>query len=203
MDVRRLELGGLPAARDCLVAGFMADPLYCWLYPDEVTRPGMVGDVVDLVLGAAVGTGSAWVLDDVVAVAAFTEHGADLIDAGTEASYRQLLEQQIGPRRTAHAFAGMAACAAYEPSGPHDTLHTLAVHGSRQGKGLGTALLKHLLAQCDERGHPVHLDSSNQRNVSFYERLGFTVSGEVEVPGGGPTMRCMVRPPQAPPRSSS
>jgi GNAT superfamily N-acetyltransferase len=194
VSVRRLRQDELSGARDSMVAGFEADPLYRWLYPDDLSRPGMLGDVVDLVLEAALGTGSAWVLDDLLAVAALTEHGVDLIDATTEASYRRLLEQQIGRRRAAEAFAGMSACAAFAPSGAHDTLHTLAVQGSRQGEGLGTALLQSLLAQCDERGHAVHLDSSNVRNVSFYERLGFVGAGQVEVPGGGPVIRTMVRP---------
>lgn len=123
-----------------MVAGCAADPLYRWLYPDEVSRPGMVGDVVDLVLEAAGGTGAAWVLDDMVAVAALSERGVDLIDANNEATYQQLLELQIGQGRAADASAGMAACAAYAPGGAHDTLHTLAVQGSRQGEGLGTAL---------------------------------------------------------------
>lgn len=206
MDVRRLELDELPEARDCMVSGFAADPLYRWLYPEETSRPGMVGDVVDLVLGGAIGTGSAWVLSDpdgIVAVAALTEHGVGLIDEEAQAAYRQLLEHQIGRSRTADAFAGMAACAAHEPREAHDTLHILAVQGSRQGEGLGTILLQPLLARCDQRGHLVHLDSSSERNVRFYNRLRFAVTGEVKVPGGGPVMRTMARPAQAPSSGSS
>lgn len=120
LRVRRPRSDEIAEARDCMVGGFVADPLYRWLHPDEATRPGLIGEVVTPTLQAAAGSGSAWVLDDLVAVAVLTEDGVDLIDARTEASYRQLLERQIGRHRANDAFAGMAACATSVPSGPHD-----------------------------------------------------------------------------------
>ena len=41
--------------------------------------------------------------------------------------------------------------------------------------GLGSALIKHGLRQCDAQGLPAYLESSHPRNVPLYERHGFRV----------------------------
>jgi hypothetical protein len=41
---------------------------------------------------------------------------------------------------------------------------------------------------------PVYLETTNARNLAFYEKLGFEVSAHAPVPKGGPPMWAMVRP---------
>lgn len=41
-----------------------------------------------------------------------------------------------------------------------------------------------MLDRCDRDGLPAYLESSNERNVPFYLRQGFEVTGEIELPGG-------------------
>ena len=60
----------------------------------------------------------------------------------------------------------------------------------RRGMASARALLAPVLARCDEDRLLACLDSSNSRNVPFYERLGFKVTGESE------RMRSMVRAPR-------
>ena len=43
---------------------------------------------------------------------------------------------------------------------------------------------------------PAYLESSKRSNVGYYEKFGFTVTGEIQVAGGGPTLWPMTRPPQ-------
>jgi len=43
---------------------------------------------------------------------------------------------------------------------------------------------------------PAYLESSKERNVTFYSRFGFRVTDEVRMPGGGPTVWLMWRDPQ-------
>jgi hypothetical protein len=52
-----------------------------------------------------------------------------------------------------------------------------------------------MLAVCDDEGLPCLLVSTNPRNLSFYERLGFRVDGEVATPDGAAVMRPMHREP--------
>ena len=58
----------------------------------------------------------------------------------------------------------------------------------------GVQLLKPVLDLCDRHGVAAYLETQNPVNVPFYERRGFVVSNEVEIPGGGPRMWLMRRP---------
>jgi ribosomal protein S18 acetylase RimI-like enzyme len=82
------------------------------------------------------------------------------------------------------------------PHEPHWYLATLGTAVEQQGKGVGSALLRPVLAHCDAEGLPCYLESSKERNVPFYRRHGFDVVQEVPLPGGGPTIWTMWREPQ-------
>ncbi|MFF2081496.1 GNAT family N-acetyltransferase [Kitasatospora sp. NPDC058162] len=75
------------------------------------------------------------------------------------------------------AFAGSVTIRPDEQGGRHLELFYLAPR--LQGRGLGTAVLRHLLAEADAAGEPVRLvvlsGSAAQR---LYERHGFTVVHE-------------------------
>ena len=114
------------------------------------------------------------------------------MDESEADAFSGLIHAQIG-ERAEDVIAGMAATVANRPVEPHFTLHSVAVHRDAQGRGAGAALLAPVLARCDEDGLLACLDSSNIRNIAFYERLGFEVTGETRLPGGTVTMRSMVR----------
>jgi len=74
--------------------------------------------------------------------------------------------------------------------------HLLAIGTlpSEQGKGYGSTLLKAALAELEAEKHygGYYLESSNPRNVSFYERNGFLSLGAARLSGMVVTL--MVRP---------
>ena len=51
-----------------------------------------------------------------------------------------------------------------------------------------------LIERCDTSGVPCGLVSTNPRNISFYERLGFVTIGEVLTPDGDAVLRPVHRP---------
>jgi ribosomal protein S18 acetylase RimI-like enzyme len=77
---------------------------------------------------------------------------------------------------------------------PHFYLHAIGAMQGCQGRGIGSALLKHGVRLCDEAGYPAYLESSNIRNNPLYERFGFEITAEVMLPEDGPTMWLMRRP---------
>lgn len=82
------------------------------------------------------------------------------------------------------------------PAVPHFYLGILGVDPDRQGEGLGEALIASVLETCDRSGFVAHLESSNPRNIGFYERLGFeTVESFRCGSASGPLMTVMTRPP--------
>jgi ribosomal protein S18 acetylase RimI-like enzyme len=82
------------------------------------------------------------------------------------------------------------------PRQPHWYLASLGTAVEQQGKGVGSALMRPVLAHCDAEGLPCYLESSKERNVPFYRRHGFEVVEEVPLPGNGPLLWTMWREPQ-------
>jgi GNAT superfamily N-acetyltransferase len=84
------------------------------------------------------------------------------------------------------------------PTEPHWYLFTLGTAPERQGKGVGTALLRSMLSHVDERGEPAYLESSKERNVPLYSRFGFEVIDVLAPKSGRPAIWRMWREPRVP-----
>jgi ribosomal protein S18 acetylase RimI-like enzyme len=79
---------------------------------------------------------------------------------------------------------------------PHWYLLIVGVDPALQGKGLGSALVKEGLARADDTRCPCYLETSEERNLAFYERLGFVVVGTAPLGKGAPPGWAMRREPQ-------
>jgi ribosomal protein S18 acetylase RimI-like enzyme len=82
------------------------------------------------------------------------------------------------------------------PRTEHWYLEILGTEPRRQGQGLGSALLRPMLALCDRDGIGAYLESSSERSQALYERHGFQVVETFDMPGGGPPIRRMWREPR-------
>ncbi len=84
------------------------------------------------------------------------------------------------------------------PTDRHWYLFTLGTAPERQGKGVGSALLRAALTHVDEEGDPAYLESSKERNISLYARFGFEVIDKVPSKRGSPPIWRMWREPRVP-----
>lgn len=82
------------------------------------------------------------------------------------------------------------------PEEPHWYLATMGSDTSVRGRGFGQALMRSRLDRVDAEHAPAYLESSKPQNIPYYERFGFTVTGEIVIPGGGPTLWPMWRAPR-------
>jgi ribosomal protein S18 acetylase RimI-like enzyme len=78
----------------------------------------------------------------------------------------------------------MKAKAKAKPTADHYYLSVVGVHPDHQSRGLGAKLLGPILQECDQRKIGAYLETSNPRNIPFYERLGFKIRERMAVPGG-------------------
>ncbi len=79
------------------------------------------------------------------------------------------------------------------PVEPHWYLGILGTDPPQQGRGLGSAVLAPILRRCDEQKQIAYLESSKRENIAFYERHGFAVVEEIQIPAG-PVLWSMRRP---------
>ncbi|MEU7565051.1 GNAT family N-acetyltransferase [Streptomyces fradiae] len=137
--------------------------------------------------------GRVWVADEGRAVAVWAVPGQDPSPAFAELG--PLLGELSGDRaavsETAHA-----AMAPYRPKEPGWFLETVATAPEAQGKGLGSAVLAPGIQEAERTGCPAFLETSSAANVRFYERLGFEVTADVQLPDDGPRTWCMRRNPR-------
>lgn len=101
----------------------------------------------------------------------------------------------VAGRNFSRTIRFLAQIEAIHPKEPHWYLATLGTDPSRQGQGIGSALLQPVLRRCDAEGVRAYLESSKERNVPFYRRHGFAVTDEVRL-GGGPPIWTMWRDPR-------
>jgi ribosomal protein S18 acetylase RimI-like enzyme len=80
-------------------------------------------------------------------------------------------------------------------TGRHWYLYGLGVEPSRQGQGVGRALLQPVLAQADREALICYLDTNNEKNIPFYERSGFAVVSHGQASHTGPHTWAMLREP--------
>ena len=83
----------------------------------------------------------------------------------------------------------------YHIQEPHYYLYLIGIASNQQGRGIGSELLKTGLNACDEQGIPAYLESSNIKNNPLYERHGFEITQEIQLPNNGPKLWCMLRQP--------
>lgn len=70
-----------------------------------------------------------------------------------------------------------------DPTESHWHLDPLAVLPERQGQGIGSQLMKRFCKQLDRIGAASYLETGTAKNVRFYERFGFSVTGEAPIYG--------------------
>jgi GNAT superfamily N-acetyltransferase len=99
-------------------------------------------------------------------------------------------------RRVTTILSGVEMIEHAHPEAPHYYLAALGTQPELQGQGVGSALIQPVLDTCDRNEVPAYLESSKERNIAFYARHGFRVTGEVHLPKG-PTVWSMWREPRA------
>ncbi len=99
-------------------------------------------------------------------------------------------------RRLGLAFWSRLRMEARHPKRPPSYyLAAIGVEPAGQGRGEGAALMEPMLTRIDAEGGCAYLEASTERSRALYERHGFVQTGEIKLPGGGPSIWPMWRDP--------
>jgi len=193
----RLPPSHIQRASELVARAFHNDSLIVHLFPDEFQRAGLLPVyrfIVDYgYLYGEVHTTSA----DVEGVAIWLPpHQTSISTWKSLRAGAWLLPLKLNPlllfrflpaeRLSAKAHKRYATI-------PHWYLFLLCVDPKHQGKGYGSALLQMMLARIDRQRLPCYLETTEQRNVPFYERYGFRVVGADRIPGTPSMLWAMLR----------
>lgn len=178
-----------------LARAFDDDPMMRWFFPDDATRDAGLGRYfTTLFTRQYVHHG---VCEHTSAAAAYWVPPGAQDKAVPDAETIEELVAILGDRAPLFQQA-VAAAAEHGPQEPHWYLAVVGADPAAQGQGHGAALLRSGLAKADADGLPTYLESSKPDNLPVYEHFGFSVLGEVQLPGGGPTLWSMRRDPRRP-----
>ena len=184
---------------EVLADAFAKDPVFAWLIPPRLRGRDsrMFTFFTSMSRGYLRQGKPCYLTADASAAALWAAPGAwamplsqVLLEAAPNAlAFRRLLFRALGTQvQIERLHAGQ--------SPPHWYLGYLGTRHDRQGQGLGTRMLREVLAGADTDGVPAYLESSCERNLALYERNGFRVVGELQALGHGPTIWRMWREPQ-------
>jgi GNAT superfamily N-acetyltransferase len=188
-QVRAVAPSERDAAIHILTLAFVADPAARWLYPEAEAYLSHFPSFARAFGGEAFERETAYLTQCLGGASFWLPPGAHADDEAITAVVRDSADLTNQDQ----IFSVFEEMDRYHPKEPHWYLAMIGVDPSRQGQGLGAALLKATLAQVDEQGLPAYLESSNPANLPLYERHRFEVQGEIR-PGDGPPIIPMLRP---------
>lgn len=201
--MRRLSPAELPAASDTLAHAFYDDPVFVFLLPDPSLRLAWVRVVMGGLLAMSAPDGHLYADGEagVAGALSLTPPGKyphpmrRLVGYVVRGTWLQAGRPSMRVLRGIVRLLGVMD--KMHVQGPHWYVHVLGVHPANQGKGVGARLLRGGLDLADRDGLPSYLETSNPKNLAFYQRFGFVTLEEVRPEGGYPPLWSMRRPANA------
>jgi ribosomal protein S18 acetylase RimI-like enzyme len=197
VTVRQALRADLPELSHALAEAFVDDPMMVWIAGgrDADARRAIFAPGFFLpCLAAGLGRGHTYTTSDRTGAAIWSPPETHFFDEAHGAAFGEAVKGHAGTEAVMRLVSLGAMVGGHHPYDiPHFYLFVLGT--TTKGHGIGSDLLRPVLDRCDADGLPAYLESSNSRNVGFYERHGFQVQWEERPSDDGPLLRGMWRVP--------
>jgi GNAT superfamily N-acetyltransferase len=195
-EIRKATIGDVPQLADAIARAFQDDPGWSHLLPDPADRTERLRLFFETELrGLALPLGLVWTTEEVVGGAVWAPPEAWRVPVTTTARELPPMVRVFGRRLPLALRSRLRMDGRHPRKPPHWYLAFMGVAPEWQGKGLGTALMRPALEAMDAAGTPAYLESSTPRSRALYQRNGFRVTDEFNLPSGGPPLWQMWREP--------
>ncbi|MER6422153.1 GNAT family N-acetyltransferase [Streptomyces sp. NPDC001137] len=196
--IRAADEGDRELVVRLLDEAFQGDPVSGWVFPGEEYRRATHHRLMAAFTGIVLDEGWIDVTEDGSACALWlsvpaAEHESEQ-DAADEGPAQ--LRAAVDPGNERVELIARLTAEIHPAGRAHEYLWMIGVAPERQGEGIGSALVQHVLDRCDREGLPAYLEASSARSRALYERLGFQLTGRpLDLPNG-PQMWPMWREPR-------
>jgi GNAT superfamily N-acetyltransferase len=182
---RRAESSELPELARMLARAFHEDPVARWACRPDALRPRVVERLFGMRLRDIHPVGEIWTDDELRSAAVWAAPDKWHTTTRQDLAYATcLLHPRLMPRMPMVVTGLLGAQKVHPAVPPHWYLAILGTDPSAQGHGLGSAMMRPILEECDRDGVGAYLESSKEQNLAFYARHGFRVTSERDLPRG-------------------
>lgn len=178
---------------ETLARAFQSDPALSWIVPNEERRKTALRGLFRSTVPADAAAG--------VVIRSAGDESAALWRAPGQADstfgeFVSTMLPMLSTFRTAlpRALTVSNGITAHRPKDHYWYLHYIGVRPDHQGKGFGGRLIRERIVAADAAGVPSWLETATPDNVGLYQRFGFAIINEWDVPQGGPHFWGMMRP---------
>jgi GNAT superfamily N-acetyltransferase len=194
MEVQQATSGDVPRLAEALADAFINDPVYTWMLPGKLRLRSRLRMMFTAELEQyGLPQGTVWTTDGREgAVVELPPGGWEMPQTIT--GRQALIWIRALGSRLALASRVQRAMAQRHLQEPHVYVRLVGVQTSRQGQGLGSALMGPALQRADSAGLPAYIEASTERSAALYARLGFVHLDVLDLPDGGPPIWRMRRP---------
>ena len=201
MEIVKLDPRKKKKATDILAAAFFDYPMFTLYFPDRSRRTRVLPWYLGKVLNCALRYGEVYTTPEVSGVI-FT-----LPPGHTKISEWEYIQNGFLPAPLvlgSRDFARSQECEAFVGNmheklmngRPHYYLWGLVVDPAQKQKGIGTALLRPVIEKADAEKMPIYLETHDERNVNYYQRMDFKLVCTDKIPKYEVPIWCMVREPK-------
>jgi GNAT superfamily N-acetyltransferase len=168
-----------------LALALFDDPPSLWAFPDANRRREILPAFLHLFAEASLRQREAYTVEDLSSVCLWFPPGWDMSEdeaAAFEGAVRTAAAEYAEPG----PLTILGLMGKHHPTEPHFYLAFAGTLPDRQGRGIGSTLIKTVLARCDDEHIPAYLEATADRNRRLYERLGFETRARIDLPEGPP-----------------